>query len=129
MKNSHRIRGTTKEIEQAARLLRKNMTMAENILWEELRNRQILGFKFRRQHPIGNFIVDFYCPQLKLIIEVDGSIHDNQREYDQCRSEKLKEFVHYVLRFTNDQVIDDLPKVLEKITQTTQTLLPPVLGD
>jgi very-short-patch-repair endonuclease len=128
MKNSHRIRGTTKEIEQAARLLRKNMTMAENILWEELRNRQILGFKFRRQHPIGNFIVDFYCPQLKLIIEVDGSIHDNQREYDQCRSEKLKEFGHYVLRFTNDQVIDDLPKVLEKITQTTQTLFPPVLG-
>ncbi|BAM53388.1 Uncharacterized protein conserved in bacteria [Synechocystis sp. PCC 6803] len=59
---------------------------------------------------------------------MDGSIHDNQREYDQCRSEKLKEFVHYVLRFTNDQVIDNLPKVLEKITQTTQTLLPPVLG-
>ncbi|MBE9174870.1 endonuclease domain-containing protein [Synechocystis salina LEGE 06155] len=119
MKDSHRIRGTTKEIEQAARLLRNNMTMAENILWEELRNRQILGFKFPRQHPVGSFIVDFYCPQLKLVIEVDGSIHDSRQEYDQCRSEKLKEFGHYVLRFTNNQVIDDLASVLETITQTT----------
>ncbi|AIE73605.1 MULTISPECIES: endonuclease domain-containing protein [unclassified Synechocystis] len=128
MKDSHRIRGTTKEIEQAARTLRKGATQAEKILWHSLRNRQILGFKFRRQHPIGNFIVDFYCPQLKLVIEVDGSIHHSRQEYDQYRSGKLKEFGHYVLRFTNDQVIDDLPKVLEKITQTTQTLFPPVLG-
>lgn len=128
MKDSRRIHGTTKEIEQAARLLKKDMTMAENILWEELRNCQILGFKFRRQRPIGNLIVDFYCPQLKLVIEVDRSIHDNQRQYDQCRSEKLKEFGHYVLRFTNNQVIDDLPNVLEKITQTIHTLSPPILG-
>nr|WP_223342154.1 endonuclease domain-containing protein [Synechocystis sp. PCC 7338] len=87
-----------------------------------------MGFKFRRHHPIGNFIVDFYCPQLKLIIEVDGSIHDNQQEYDQYRYEKLKEFGCYVLRFTNNQVIDDLASPLEKITQTTQTLFPPLLG-
>jgi very-short-patch-repair endonuclease len=58
---------------------------------------------------------------------VDGSIHDNQREYDQCRSEKLKEFGRYVLRFTNNQVIDDLPNALEKITQTIHTLSPPIL--
>ncbi len=128
MKDSHRIRGTTKEIEQAARVLRKSMTPAENILWEALRNCQILGFKFRRQHPIGRFIVDFYCPQLKLVIEVDGGIHNNQQEYDQNRTEKLRQFDCYVLRFSNDQVICDLANVLKTITEIMQTLFPPELG-
>jgi len=128
MKDSYRIRGTTKEIEQAARVLRKSMTPAENILWEALRNRQIEGFKFRRQHPIGKFIVDFYCPKVKLVIEVDGGIHNNQQEYDQNRTKKLQEFGCYVLRFSNAQVVHDLPNVLKRIIQVVHALFPPELG-
>ncbi len=128
MKDSHRIRGTTKEIEQAARLLRKNMTPAEAILWKALQNRQIEGFRFRRQHPIGRFILDFYCPQLKLVIEVDGDVHNERQEYDQSRDKKIQEFGCYVLRFSNHQICSDFPNVLKKITQITQTLSPPKLG-
>jgi very-short-patch-repair endonuclease len=128
MKDFHRIRGTTKEIEEAARILRKNMTPAEEVLWKALQNRQIEGFKFRRQHPVGRFILDFYCPQLKLVIEVDGDIHYQQQEYDQNRDKRLQEFGYYVLRFSNHQILFDLPNVLKKITQLTQTLSPKKLG-
>lgn len=84
LKDSNRIRGTTKEIEEAARLLRQQLTPAEAKLWEALRGHQLKGLKFRCQHPIGRFIVDFYCPSLKLVIEVDGSIHTQQQDYDQA---------------------------------------------
>ena len=75
MKPNKRIRGTTPEIEQAARKLRNNLTTAEALLWSALRNKQLAGLRFRCQHPVGNFILDFYCPSLKLVIEVDGRIH------------------------------------------------------
>jgi very-short-patch-repair endonuclease len=127
MKDSHRIRGTTREIEQAARILRKNMTPAEDVLWKALNNRQIEGFRFRRQHPMGRFILDFYCPQLKLAIEVDGDIHNEQQEYDQNRDQKLQEFGCYILRFSNHQILLDLPNVIKKITQITKTLSHPIL--
>mgnify|MGYP006298791947 CR=1 FL=1 len=69
------------EIFQRAKMLRKNMTVTEKLLWEKLRNKQ-LGVRFKPQHPIGRFIVDFYCHQSKLVVEVDGEIHDQQKEYD-----------------------------------------------
>lgn len=128
LKDSNRIRGTTKEIEEAARLLRQQLTPAEAKLWEALRGRQLKGLKFRCQHPIGRFIVDFYCPSLKLVIEVDGNIHAQRQDYDQARNNKFNNLGYRVLRFTNDEVIHDLPKVLNQIIQAGQLRFPPELG-
>jgi len=100
-----------------ARELRKAQTDAENKLWQTLRNRQILGFKFHRQYVIKGFILDFYCPALKLGIEVDGKIHNaiENRVYDLKRENILKLNKINIIRFTNDQVNNDLEEVLEKI--------------
>jgi len=118
MKSSNRIRGTTREIEESARLLRQQLTPAEDILWQALRGRKLNQLKFRCQHPVGKFIVDFYCPSAKLVIEVDGGIHSQQQSYDQARTEQLQTFGYRVLRFTNDEVINDLSNVLIRISET-----------
>ena len=115
MKNNDRIRGTTQEIEQAAQKLRKNLTPAETLLWEALRNKQLEGLRFRTQHPVGNFILDFYCPSCKLAVEVDGLVHGYQTDYDDARTAKLVEYGYKLLRFTNEQVMNNLPKVLAEI--------------
>jgi len=125
-KDSNRIRGSTKEIEATARRLRQQLTVAETILWQALRGRQLGGLKFRCQHPVGRFIVDFYCPSSKLVIEVDGDIHNQQQEYDQVRTEQLQAFGYTVLRFTNDEVIQDLSSVLSRIESSSKVgILPP----
>ena len=100
-----------------ARELRQNTTQAEELLWRELRNRNIQGLKFRRQHPIGSFIVDFYCSQCRLIIEVDGDSHAEQIEYDAQRTDWLLERKYRVIRFTNDEVRDSLDGVIERILE------------
>ena len=115
MKSNQRIRGTTPEIEQAARKLRKNPTPAEARLWSALQNKQLEGLRFRCQHPVGNFILDFYCPSCKLVVEVDGAIHSHQTDYDDSRTAKLTEYDYRVLRFQNEEVMNDLPKVLAEI--------------
>ena len=115
MKNNSRIRGTTQEIEQAARKLRKNLTPAEARLWQALRNKQLEGLRFRRQHSVGNFILDFYCPSCKLVVEVDGAIHTHQTDYDNARTAQLTKHGYKVLRFSNEQVMNDLPQVLADI--------------
>ena len=112
-----RIRGTTPEIEQAARRLRKNMTPAEKRLWSVLRNKQLNGLRFRRQHPVGNFILDFYCPACKLVVEVDGEIHSDRLDYDNARTSKLAEHGYSVLRFSNKRIMNELPQVLAEIRQ------------
>jgi very-short-patch-repair endonuclease len=127
-KDSDRIRGTTRQIEQAARRLRQQLTPAESALWSALRGRQLEGLKFRCQHPVGRFIVDFYCPSCKLVIEVDGGIHTQQQDYDQDRTEKLQRFSYYVLRFTNDEVMNDLETILSRIVQVAKVRFPPELG-
>jgi very-short-patch-repair endonuclease len=127
-KDSDRIRGTTRQIEQAARHLRQQLTPAEAPLWEALRGRQLGGLKFRRQHPVGRFIVDFYCPSCKLVIEVDGSIHTRQQAYDRVRTDQLQIFGYCVLRFTNDEVMNDLATVLSCIAQMAKVQFPPELG-
>ena len=111
----NRIRGTTPEIEAAARRLRNNLTPAEALLWSALRNKQLEGLRFRCQHPVGSFILDFYCPACKLAIEVDGDIHDRTAEYDNERSIKLAQYGYRVLRFSNEQVMNNLPQVLSEI--------------
>lgn len=101
-------------IHERARLLRKKMTNAETLFWKEVSNKKFLGFKFRRQHPIGKFIVDFYCHELKLVIEIDGNIHEfiDSKEYDQGRTYELEEFGLQVLRFQNEEVEKEMEKVL-----------------
>ena len=128
MNRKPRIRGTTPEIEQAAKRLRQNLTPAEAKLWEALRGKRLEGLRFRCQHPVGNFILDFYCPSIKLVIEVDGEIHNSQIEYDAERTSKLREYGYTVLRFSNEQVINDLPEVLNRISNVACPPNPPSSG-
>ncbi len=106
-----------------ARNLRKNMTPEEKLLWANLRNRRLLGLKFLRQHPIVYetinykplyFIADFYCAEKRLIIEVDGKIHDFQKDYDERRDEILSNAGLKVLRIKNEE-LEEVSLVLQKI--------------
>ena len=106
-------------IRARARELRQPQTPAERVLWGRLRNRQ-LGPKFRRQHPIGHFIVDFYCAEAKLAIEIDGDSHADQVEYDAERTAWLAEQGTRVIRFTNRQVHQQIDAVLEVILNEFQ---------
>jgi very-short-patch-repair endonuclease len=102
---------------ETARILRENMTLPELILWKKLKDRQQFRFKFRRQHPVSFFIVDFYCHECKLAIEIDGEIHNigENVEKDQGRLAELNRLGINVLRFTNEQVIHKLDFVLSNI--------------
>ena len=105
------------KIIEAARNLRKGQTQAEKVLWGILRNNQFVNFKFRRQHPIGRFVADFLCFEAKLIIEIDGSVHNlrEQKEYDLLRSNLINQYGFRVLRFKNNDVIFNTDKVLREI--------------
>ena len=96
---------------------RKNPTKAEACLWEILRAKRLDGHKFRRQHPMKDYILDFYCPELKIAVEVDGQIHmdKEQLKYDQERTNTLMESGISVIRFWNSEVINDLPSVINRI--------------
>lgn len=104
-------------IVQAAREARRDPTPAEQKLWEAIRGRRLAGLKFRRQHPYGRFILDAFCVEHQLEIEVDGCIHSTpeQYAYDTARTEYLTLHGIHVLRFTNDQVLDHLDEVLNDI--------------
>jgi very-short-patch-repair endonuclease len=110
-----RIRGATPVIIAAARQLRQNLTPAEQTLWQALKNRQLSGLRFRCQHPVGAFIVDFYCPQCRLVVEVDGEIHNQQVESDTARTMQLHQFGYRVVRFSNQNVMTNLDEVLRQI--------------
>lgn len=99
-----------------ARYLRKEETRAEKILWQELRDKKI-GIKFRRQHPVDMYVLDFYAPKIKLSIELDGSIHNlkETKEYDTERTNYLKSKYIYELRFWNSEIENNLNSVLNKI--------------
>jgi very-short-patch-repair endonuclease len=109
--------GAKPEILKIAGELRKNMTTAEKILWNKLRNRQIEGFRFRRQHPINEFVVDFFCYEAMLVLEVDGSVHDDikQNERDEQRTLILIRLGIKEIRFTNYEVINHTDLVIRKI--------------
>ena len=102
-----------------ARALRAALTEGERKLWQRLRNRQLSGAKFRRQHPIGPYIVDFFCLEARLTIELDGSQHgeEAQARADERRTEYLQQQGYTVLRFWNEEVLDNLDGVLETITR------------
>lgn len=97
--------------------LRKHMTNAESVLWKELRNRKCGEMKFRRQVPIDWYIADFLCYEHMLIIEVDGGIHNEQMQYDNEREEDLRMKGFTVLRFSNEQVLNNLSTVLSTICE------------
>ena len=114
---------------QYGRELRKELTEAEKLLWAELRNRKLNGLKFRRQHPLDKFIVDFYCNEKKLVVELDGSVHDEKinKEYDEARTAMLAGLNIMVLRFTNDEVINNVKDVLDKINAALYRIA--IVGD
>ena len=110
-------------LEQKAKEMRENMTEAETVLWEALKSKHI-GDKFRRQHIIGNFIADFVCLSKRLVIEVDGGYHtdDTQQGLDEGRAEELKQLGFEVIRFTNEEVLNNLDKVVHQITEKLSSL-------
>jgi len=106
-----------KNLKQPSRDLRSNMTDAEQLLWQRIRRKQILGLQFYRQKPILNFIVDFYCPAVNLIIECDGGQHYTKEgmEVDWARDQALAQLGVNVLRFDNRQILTEIDGVIEKI--------------
>jgi very-short-patch-repair endonuclease len=106
-----------RKLKKAARELRKNMTDAERLLWSKIRKKQLHGLMFTSQKPLGGYIVDFYCFEANLVVEVDGSQHytSNAIEYDKVRDETLKNLELKVLRFTNIDVLENIDGVIEVI--------------
>lgn len=124
--------GAGPELMRIAGDLRKSMTLAEKILWEKLKNRQLNGFKFRRQHPLKDFIVDFFCYDAMLVIEVDGAVHDDdyQNERDFQRTQILKRLGIKEIRFKNEELVNHIDQVIQKIeaaleNKSRNTSLPP----
>ena len=105
------------QIFENAKALRKNMTSSEKKLWQFLSGKKVLKLRFRTQHPIDIFIADFYCHPLKLVIEVDGDIHESKshKEYDIGREAELSEWGIKVIRFTNEEVENDISQVMNEI--------------
>jgi very-short-patch-repair endonuclease len=102
---------------EVARALRASGTSAEEVMWRVLRGRQLDGMKFRRQHPFGPYVLDFYCPSARLAIEIDGEVHLNETQQmrDQDRDKYLSAGGVTVIRVSNDDVLSDLRSVLQRI--------------
>lgn len=107
-----------------ARELRGRTTEPEALLWQQLRGRRFQGFKFRRQCPLGPYILDFVCLEAGLVIEIDGGQHSEQQACDQQRTALIETQGLTVIRFWNHEVMNEIPAVLEKIWQTLQALTP-----
>ena len=109
---------------ERAKAMRNDMTMAEKIVWGLLSSNKMLGYRFKAQHPIDIFIADFYCHELKLVIEIDGGIHRSktQKEYDIGREAELERFDIKVIRFTNEEVEHDIEQIRKKIETACQNL-------
>ena len=118
--------GAKREIFEAATNLRRTMTLPELILWKRLRNRSVFKFKFRRQHPIDKFIVDFYCHELKLVIEIDGEIHENDiyKAYDLIRTDELNKYGLKIIRFSNNQILFEIDSVITILLDRIRELSP-----
>ena len=114
---------TITELKKRRRQLRKRQTRAEAILWEHLRNKQLDGFKFRRQHSIGRYVVDFYCPAMKLAVEIDGSIHRRKevRLNDAEKAAFLRSVRIDIIRFSNWAVFHHLDAVLNALKRNLES--------
>jgi very-short-patch-repair endonuclease len=102
-------------VARRARELRHTMTRAEHVLWDQLRRGRFAGLRFRRQHPLDGYIADFFCHRMRLIVEVDGEVHAQQREYDAQRDAHFESQGYRVLRFTNLQVCRQTQWVMTRI--------------
>jgi very-short-patch-repair endonuclease len=116
--------GAKPDIFDKATILRANQTEAEKLLWEKLKDRSLFKQKFRRQHPIDIFIVDFYCHLIRLVIEVDGGYHLNaeQKEYDIGRSAELENWELKIIRFTNIEIFQNLDNVVKRIQHEVEQI-------
>ncbi|HEU4885757.1 MAG TPA: endonuclease domain-containing protein [Longimicrobium sp.] len=112
-------RNTSYQVRQAAREMRKNPTLAEKALWIVLRNRAVNGLRFRRQHTLDGLVLDFYCAEVRLCVELDGGVHDtaDQLERDSARTAYLQARGIRVLRFRNEEVLTDMRSVLTRIAK------------
>jgi very-short-patch-repair endonuclease len=121
--------GAKPQLMKYAAEMRKDPTEAEKKLWKELRKFRSKGFIFRRQHPVDIFIADFYCHKLKLVIEVDGEIHENEeaQEYDEGRSFELEKHGIKILRFKNSEILTNLENVVSTIYNSLSALSSPSL--
>jgi very-short-patch-repair endonuclease len=115
MFNKRKIIPYNPELKGLAKELRRNMTLSEVLLWNELKQKQMLGFDFDRQRPIGSYIVDFYCKDLSLAIEIDGKSHFNKYDYDEKRQDELEKLGVNILRFEDIKVKKDMLNVLREI--------------
>src|ERR1035437_62202 len=107
--------GAKHDVMELAKSLRNTLTYLERLLREKLKGKQICGLRFRRQHPISFFIVDFYCHEARLVIEVDGEIHIDKIDYDDGRSAEMEKFGIKVIRFTNLEVENIIENVIRRI--------------
>ncbi|HOZ30207.1 MAG: endonuclease domain-containing protein [Bacteroidales bacterium] len=117
--------GASSLIMDRAKQLRRRMTKPENIVWEIVRENAILGLKFRRQHPISNYIADFYCHKIKLVIEIDGATHhqESAKLYDEHRTNVMNSFGIEVIRFSNKDILSDITFVKKTIQIKCKGLL------
>ncbi|MFH1085463.1 MAG: endonuclease domain-containing protein [Chloroflexota bacterium] len=106
---------TTEAVQLSAKVLRHELTPAERVLWDALRDRRLQGLKFRRQHPIGPFVADFCCVASRLVVEVDGEVHTRLGDRDAVRTAYLAERGYRVMRIPNGAVVRDLAEVLRRI--------------
>lgn len=122
--NDNLHKGAIGKLYQYGRELRQSSTKAEKILWEYLRNRNLDGLKFRRQHPIEKFIADFYCHEKKLVVELDGAAHDDKMnaQYDEARTYELKGSGITVIRFRNSEVENNISSVLNEIRKVIEKI-------
>ena len=104
-------------LKQIARKLRKDMTLSEILLWQHIKGKQLLGYDFHRQKPIDEYVADFYCPRLKLVIEIDGDSHDGKEDADRKRQEKLESLGLTVLRFWDWDVKDNVDGIVEHLRE------------
>ena len=117
-----------KELRKNARELRKNSTLSEVLLWNLLKNKRANGLDFDRQKIIGNYIVDFYCPKIRLVIEIDGSSHDNKYTYDKKRDNYLKSLGLKVMHFDDRDVKFNIDKVIHSIEEIINNHYPALTG-
>jgi very-short-patch-repair endonuclease len=123
-----------KAIKELCRDLRKRQTLAEQVLWKLLRNRKLQGYKFLRQHPLAKisvngkisfYIADFYCVEKRLVIEADGPIHEERKEYDANRDEVVQSYNIRTIRFKNELVINQTAQVIDEILKVLEAQNPP----
>ena len=116
MHNRRKIIPYNPDLKYLAHLLRKNMTLSEVLLWNELKQKQMLGYDFDRQRPLNNYIVDFYCKELQLAIEIDGDTHIYRYDYDEERQRNLEKLGIHFLRFDDIEVKKSMSNVLRVIS-------------